>query len=188
MLQVYLKGSKTDQMLQADMHLYVGAARPLDPLDSRVSIRLAVVGHLSTIAECCSMLKVHNPRGQPEIMFSSDASGSWGCGAAWNERWIQMEWNGSWDQQCIAAKELLTIALACAIWGAQWQHRQVLVWCDNMAVVSIVASQTSKDSHHAFTEVHAFFSGHYTTSWCGPSTYQGPAIPLLMQFLAIICR
>ena len=61
------------------------------------------------------MLEVHNPRGQPEITFSSDAPGSWGCRAVWNERWIQMEWNGSWDQQCIAAKELLPIALACAI-------------------------------------------------------------------------
>ena len=109
-----------------------------------------------------SMLEVHNPRGQPEITFSSDASGSWGCGAMWNERWIQMEWNGSWDQQCIAAKELLPIALACAIWGAQWQHRQVLVWCDNMAVVSIMASQTSKDPliMHLLRCMHFFWALH----------------------------
>ena len=30
--------------------------------------------------------------------------------------------------------------------GTQWQHRQVLVLCDNMAVVNIMALQASKDT------------------------------------------
>ena len=59
-----------------------------------------------------------------------------------------------------------------------------IVWCDNMAVVSIMASQTSKDS--LIMHLLCIFSRHYTTSRCGPSTYQWPAIPLLMHFLAII--
>ena len=108
-----------------------------------------------------SMFKVYKPQGQPEITFKSDASGSWGCGAVWNNRWKQMEWNRSWDQQCIAAKELLPIALACAIWGAQWQHCQVLR--------SVVRQHGSGEHHgftdqqgppyHAFTEVYAVFLG-----------------------------
>ena len=63
------------------------------------------------------MLEVHNPLWQAQVVFSSGASGSRGCGAAWNERWIQLERNGSWDRQCIAAKDLLLITLACTIWG-----------------------------------------------------------------------
>ena len=35
--------------------------------------------------------------------------------------------------------------MACALWGLRWQHRRVLVHCDNMAVVSILKSLTSKD-------------------------------------------
>ena len=78
-----------------------------------------------------------------------------------------MEWNGSWDQQCIAAKELLPIVLACAIWGTQWQHHQVLVWCDNTAVVSIMASQTSKDSliMHLLKCMHFFWALHDILVW-----------------------
>ena len=112
-----------------------------------------------------SMLEVHQPQWQPDIVFSSDASGSWGWGAAWNERWIQLEWDGSWDQQCIVAKELLPIALACAIWGEWWQHRQVLVRCDNMAVVNIMASQTSKDTimMHLLRCMHFFCALHDIT-------------------------
>ena len=109
-----------------------------------------------------SMLEAHKPRWHPEITFSSDASGSWGCGAVWNGRWIQLEWNGSWSQQCIAAKELLPITLACAMWGAEWQNRQVLVLSDNMAVVNIMASQTSRDTviMHLLRCMHFFCVMH----------------------------
>ena len=78
-------------------------------------------------------------------MFTSDASGSWGCGASWQEQWLQCQWAGSWLEENIATKELLPVVLACTVWGPLWQHQQVLVQTDNMAVVHIIKSQTSRD-------------------------------------------
>ncbi len=92
-----------------------------------------------------SLMDVHAPKAAPDVTFSSDASGSWGCGAIWDNRWLQCAWNGWWEEQSIAVKELLPIVLACAIWGPQWQHRQVLALCDNTSVVHIIRSRTSRD-------------------------------------------
>ena len=36
-----------------------------------------------------SMMEVHTTEWQPRITFSSDASGNWGCGAAWSDHWLQ---------------------------------------------------------------------------------------------------
>ena len=81
----------------------------------------------------------------PKCFFSTDASGSWGCGACWKERWIQCPWNGVWNDKSIAVKELLPILLAVAMWGPFWRGNQVLVLSDNMSVVNIIAANTSKD-------------------------------------------
>ena len=98
----------------------------------------------------------------PRFSFSTDASGSWGCGACWGDRWIQCAWNGVWSGVNIATKELLPILLAVAMWGAYWHGSQVLVRCDNMAVVQIMAANSSKDAvvMHLLRGLH-FFSAYY---------------------------
>ncbi len=54
----------------------------------------------------------------PTIIIASDASGSWGCGAFWDNAWFQLPWTEEWTPWSIAAKELIPIVLACTIWGA----------------------------------------------------------------------
>ena len=109
-----------------------------------------------------SMMEVHNPNWHPDVEFSSDASGSWGCGAVWEDRWLQLAWHGTWSDVYIATKELLPIVLACAVWGPHWQHKCVQVYCDNMAVVNILYTQTSKDARimHLLRCLH-FFCASY---------------------------
>ena len=92
-----------------------------------------------------SMMEIHMPAWDPEIDFYSDVSGSWGCGAVWQEKWLQCPWAGWWLEECIATKELLPIVLACAMWGPHWEHRRVQVHCDNSAVVQIIHKHSSKD-------------------------------------------
>ena len=46
-----------------------------------------------------------------------DALGSWGCGAFFEGRWLQLEWSKQWFIEHIMAKELLPIVLSCAVWG-----------------------------------------------------------------------
>lgn len=82
---------------------------------------------------------------KPEVVFASDASGAWGCGAVWGVQWLQGVWSSSWSQVNIAIKELVPIVIGCVVWGAQWRNKVVLNYCDNMAVVQVVKSQKSKD-------------------------------------------
>ncbi len=75
----------------------------------------------------------------------SDASGSWGCGAFCLPHWLQLEWPSSWLAHHIAAKELVPILLAVAVWGHEWVGQRVLCRCDNAAVVAVINSGTAKD-------------------------------------------
>ena len=63
-----------------------------------------------------SMMEVHDPNWNPDIIFSSDVSGSWGCGAVWQDLWIQCPWNNVWSEKGRATKGLLPSILAIAIW------------------------------------------------------------------------
>ena len=81
----------------------------------------------------------------PTVVLTSDASGTWGCGAFTSSgQWLQREWRGVWEDAHITAKELLPIVLACALWGRQWQGSTVKCFCDNAAVVAIIRSGWSK--------------------------------------------
>ena len=108
-----------------------------------------------------SMLRVHGPGPQDEIC-STDASGKWGCAAVWRSKWLWAPWPPSWAERNIADKELVPIVLAVAIWGQEWAHRNVLVRCDNEAVVHVIRLHTSRDSGlmHLLRCMH-FFSAQF---------------------------
>ena len=81
----------------------------------------------------------------PEAQMTSDASGSWGCGAYTSEGyWFQLELPESWKDTHITVKELLPIVIGTAVWGSAWQGKTVSCRCDNAAVVAIVNSGRSK--------------------------------------------
>ena len=88
----------------------------------------------------------HVGRASPDVVLTSDASGSWGCGVYWETRWFQLQWQGLGESANygITVKELLPIVTAVAIWGRAWQGKTVVARCDNMAVVAIVNSGRSK--------------------------------------------
>ena len=54
----------------------------------------------------------------PSITVTSDASGTWGCGAFVGNQWFQLAWLSSWLDIHITAKELVPIVLAGMIWGS----------------------------------------------------------------------
>ena len=45
----------------------------------------------------------------------------------------------------IAAKEMVPIVIAASLWGPQWHRRCVRFRSDNMAVVDVLRSRTSRD-------------------------------------------
>lgn len=71
------------------------------------------------------MMHFVNMAASLEVTFSSDASGSWGCGAVWGQHWLQWQWAGKWSIQHIMVKGLVSIVLACAVWGESWQYQNV---------------------------------------------------------------
>ena len=59
---------------------------------------------------------LHPPALQHTI--TADASGSWGCGVfVSNGCLFQLQWLQSWARLHIAAKDLVAIAMAVAMWG-----------------------------------------------------------------------
>lgn len=84
-------------------------------------------------------------RSSPAGTVTSDASGSWGCGAfSSSGEWFQLQWPASWEAVHITVKELLPVVIACAVWGERWSGKTVRCHCDNEAVVAILKSGTSK--------------------------------------------
>ncbi len=82
----------------------------------------------------------------PSCHVFSDASGSFGCGAICGESsaWFQLSWPDAWAAVGIAAKELVPIVVAAALWGAQWAGRHICFHSDNDAVVSIIQRRSAK--------------------------------------------
>ena len=75
---------------------------------------------------------------------TSDASGSWGCGAIWAKAWFHFQW---WDRLrplCITAKEMIPIVVAAAIFGKEWSGKILEFRVDNMAVAHVV---NATDNH-----------------------------------------
>lgn len=84
------------------------------------------------------------PQATPTIEVTSDASGSFGCGAfSIQHEWFQLEWPASWSDVSITAKELVPVVIAAALWGSSWYHQCVRFQSDNMAVVDLLRSRTS---------------------------------------------
>ena len=78
-------------------------------------------------------------------IITSDASGTWGCGAFSSVgEWFQLEWPGGWKDINITIKELLLVVVSVAMWGHQLSNCTVRCRCDNAAVVAIVNTGTSQ--------------------------------------------
>ena len=94
----------------------------------------------------------------------SDASGSWGCGAycPGEGTWFQLRWPPSWADINIAAKELLPIVAAAAIWGKAWNGTVIKVHSDNQAVVACLTSRSARDPLLAhLLRCLFFFEAHF---------------------------
>ena len=94
----------------------------------------------------------------------SDASGSWGCGALNHTlHWFQLQWPESWQKYHIAAKEMVPVVIAVAVWGPTWSSAKVLAFFDNMAVVSALSAGSAWDPllMHLLRCLH--FCAHFRT-------------------------
>lgn len=84
-------------------------------------------------------------RQYPDEEITSDASGSWGCGAFHGSKWFQLKWEQNAVQLNIMIKELIPIVIAVMLWGNSWAGMTIQARCDNQAVVEIINRRSSKD-------------------------------------------
>ena len=75
---------------------------------------------------------------RPDVVVHSDASGSWGCEAVWDEGWIHYKWPPELTHTPITPKETLPIVLACTVWGQMWKTKTTLMYRDNEAAVTSI--------------------------------------------------
>ena len=117
---------------------------------------------------------------QPQVFIQTDASGSWGCGAFYNGKWLQWHWPEDWYQLDIMTKELAPIVLACAVWGKELSSKAVQFQCDNAAVVAALKKGSAKDEFimHLLRSMW-FFTAFYNN--------QGVAIAGPISCQEIIC-
>jgi hypothetical protein len=101
----------------------------------------------------------------PQVIIQTDASGTWGCGAFFEGKWLQWQWSEEWLPIPIMAKEMVPIVLSCAVWGHQLAHKTVLFQCDNTGVVAAVKKGTAKEElvMHLLHSLW-FFVAHYDIS------------------------
>lgn len=77
----------------------------------------------------------------------TDASGSLGYGAVYGSRWPYGAWSNEWKGCNITLLELYPIVLAVTTWGALLANHCIRFHTDNLALVSIINQQTSRDKH-----------------------------------------
>ena len=80
----------------------------------------------------------------PDLRFYSDASGT-GYAAVVGSHWIQGAFPPGWANVNIAVKELFPISMALRMWAPSLKGNNITFLVDNMSVVYILQSQTSKD-------------------------------------------
>ena len=117
----------------------------------------------STFAEHWNGVAMFPSPAQPAFTVTSDASGSWGCGAWSGTSWFQFEWPQSVQSHHISFKELFAGLLACAAWGSRWRGSRVQWLCDNQAVVYAVTGRSCRDQPMMHL-IHCLF---FLEAWFG---------------------
>ena len=77
-----------------------------------------------------------------DYQITTDASGSWGCGAVFE---TQLAWSTEWIRMDIMAKELVPIVLSCAVWGPLILQKKLEFRCDNHSLVDAINKGSSKE-------------------------------------------
>ena len=111
--------------------------------------------------------------GTASVVCVSDASGSWGCGAFLPNQsvppWFHLAWPDHWLEEHIAAKEMVPVVIASALWGRSWSHQRVEFRSDNSQVVAAIQSGSSRHKTLAHLARCLFFIAaayQFTPSAC----------------------
>lgn len=80
-----------------------------------------------------------------DLHLYTDASGTLGYGAFLDTEWFYGAWPDVWVSYNITLLELFPIMAALSLWGEQLANKRILLHTDNMALVHILNTQTSRE-------------------------------------------
>ena len=80
-----------------------------------------------------------------DVQLYTDASGKLGYGAIFGSEWFAGAWSDWWVGQNIMMLELYPIVVALEVWGPKLQNKRLTLFTDNMALVSVLNKQSSRD-------------------------------------------
>ena len=104
----------------------------------------------------------------PELRVISDASGSWSCGAIWQNEWCQLPCDARFKDEDIGVKELIPVVVAAVVWGHNWWGKTVEYMLDNEAVVAVLNSGYARDKSLMHLLRCSFFMAAALNFWyCG---------------------
>ena len=89
-----------------------------------------------------------DPNATPQVVLTSDDSGSWGCGTWCRPRWFQLQWDNSSGLKRITEKDLFPIIIAVAIWGQSLGGHSLGV---NRWFLGVITQQLSH-SHYSWED------------------------------------
>ena len=84
-------------------------------------------------------------KANPQFSVTSDALGTWGCGAYEGSKWLQFKWPPTMKASHISVREMIPVVRATALWGQYWIGKSVRFWSDNSAVVTLINSGSSRE-------------------------------------------
>ncbi|XP_070586420.1 uncharacterized protein [Erythrolamprus reginae] len=84
-----------------------------------------------------------------DFQVKSDAAGAVGFGVVWKDKWFRADWPQEWQGTAVCRDltflELFPIVVAIELWSTSFTGKTIHFWCDNMAVVHVVNTLSSKN-------------------------------------------
>jgi hypothetical protein len=81
-----------------------------------------------------------------KLHLFTDSAASLGYAAVFGRLWFMGQWPLPWKSFSIAFLELFPIVSALCVWASSFANKCIVLHTDNMSIVDIINSQSSKDS------------------------------------------
>ena len=103
-----------------------------------------------------------------DLALPFDAAGALGYGAIFYNEWFVGEWSSSQKPLSNAYKGLFPVVVASHLWGHCWAAKHMEFCSDNMAVVNVLRSGTSKDPNMMVLLRYLSLSATFLCLYCLP--------------------
>ena len=127
--------------------LTIGISRPQNLIKLTQSVKSDMRTWLAFLSNFngSSFFLTRNWITSPSLQLYTDASGSFGYGAVFQDQWFYGPWPESWKSLNIAVLEFYPIVLSVIIWGHLMRNQRITFFTDNEALVHVINKSSCRD-------------------------------------------